>query len=218
MSWRGSNLIRILSLCGSPVKESSTEILLCAVASSIKRALPDEKVRHRLIRLNDLEFIPCQSCGEAPTPKYCFFDDDLTPVYRELAGADCVLFGSPIYFDSVSAQAKGFIDRCNCIRPADFDNVDPDHDFLKLLARKRPGAIILVGGEHGWFEGARRCIAGYFKWIEVVNEGSVMFKAMDFHRSGEVRDNARVMADAAALGKHLADIIRRPLEEKYGKR
>ncbi|MBD3258450.1 hypothetical protein GF377_08450 [candidate division GN15 bacterium] len=206
-NWRRSNLIKILTLCGSPVPESSTEILLRKVASTIKTELAGHKVRHRLVQLNELEFVPCQSCGEAPTPKFCFFDDDLTGVYRDLAAADCVLFGSPIYFDAVSTQAKAFIDRCNCVRPADFNNVDPEHDFLKLLPRKRPGAMVLVGGEQGWFEGARRCIAGWFKWVEVVNEGMMKFQPVDFVRSGEAADNEEALAEAAALGKHLAEVL-----------
>lgn len=206
-------MIKILSICGSPVERSSTEILLREIAGSIMANVRSDRARHTLVRLNDLDFAPCQSCGEAPTPMWCFLDDDLTHIYKELAGCDCLLFGSPIYFDSVSAQAKAFIDRCNCFRPADFENKDPRHDFIKLIHRKRPGAIILVGGEQGWFEGARRCIAGFFKWIEVVNEGVLKFQPVSFERAGEAADNARVLKEARQLGGRLA----RLLDKRYAK-
>jgi NAD(P)H-dependent FMN reductase len=170
-----------------------------------------DKVRHWLVKLNELDYIPCQSCGEAPTPKFCFFDDDLTPLYRELARCDCLLFGSPIYFDAVSAQAKAFIDRCNCIRPYDFDNVNPDHSFIKLLDRKRPGAIVLVGGEKGWFEGARRCIAGYFKWVEVVNEGFLKYTPST-EIAGEAAEDRAILKEADRLGRKLA----KDIEKGYG--
>jgi len=166
------------------------------------------RVRHSFVNLNDLDFIPCQACGEAPTPRFCFFDDALTPVYRELARCDCLLFGSPVYFDAVSAQAKAFIDRCNCIRPADFGGIDLEHDFIKLLDRKRPGAMVIVGGENGWFEGARRCIAGFFKWVEVSNEGYLKFVSKDFHRLGEASESPSVLAEADELGRKLAGLIR----------
>ncbi len=197
-------MTKLLSICGSPTENSSTEILLRTVADSISQELGKTNVRHDLIRLNDLDFIPCQACGEAPTPKFCFFDDDLATVYRKLAGADSVLFGSPIFFDTVSAQAKTLIDRCNCVRPPAYDNVNPDHDFIKLLTRKRPGAIILVGGEQAWFEGARRCIAGFFKWVEIVNEGVLSFGSSDFTRIGQVAQCADTMEEARKLGVHLA--------------
>jgi multimeric flavodoxin WrbA len=199
-------LIRLLTICGSPVPGSSTEIILRRIGAAVA-AVSSDPVRHTFVMLNALEIIPCQACGEAPTPKFCFFDDDLTSVYREVARCDCLLFGSPIYFDSVSAQAKAFIDRCNCIRPADFNNVDPRHDFLKLLPRKRPGAIVLVGGEKGWFEGARRCIAGFFKWIEVVNEGYLKFMSRDFHEKGEAAASEAVLREADKLGARLAGLI-----------
>ena len=206
-------MIKILSICGSPVEGSSTEILLRETADSIRKNIRSQRVRHTFVRLNDLDFAPCQSCGEAPTPSWCFLDDDLTDVYKELAGCDCLLFGSPIYFDSISAQAKAFIDRCNCFRPADFENKDPRHDFIKLIQRKRPGAIVLVGGEQGWFEGARRCIAGFFKWIEVVNEGGLKFQPVSFERAGEAADNTKVLKEARQLGGRLA----RLLDKRYAK-
>jgi multimeric flavodoxin WrbA len=166
-------------------------------------------VRANWVDLNELEMLTCQACGEAPTPKFCFFDDDLSPVYDELARADAVLFGSPIHFDSVSSVAKIFIDRCNCVRPADFNDTDPDHDFLKLIRNKRPGGMVLVGGKHGWFEGARRVIAGFFKWVEVTNEGLVSYHSEDFNRAGTVADDKEALDDAEALGRKLADRIRR---------
>jgi multimeric flavodoxin WrbA len=201
-------LIEILSISGSPTEGSSTDRLLDEIAIGIRAGLsPKIPGRVRRVRLADLDFIPCQACGEAPTPKFCFFDDDLTEVYSWLARCDCLLFGSPIFFDTVSAQAKAFIDRCNCVRPADFDNVNPDHQFIKLLTRKRPGAMALVGGEKGYFEGARRVIAGFFKWVEVVNEGMVIHHSTDFTRSATVAGDPVALNEARELGRRLARMI-----------
>ena len=94
------------------------------------------------------------------------------------------------------------------MRPADFDNADPDHEFIKLIKRKRPGAIVLVGGKHGWFEGARRTIAGFFKWVEIVNHGIVSYQSIDFHRSGEVVDSEATLEEARKLGEMLAEAVR----------
>ncbi len=201
-------MIRILTVSGSPVDDSSTDILLREVEAGIIEKLgTPEKVKTTFVKLNDLRYIPCQACGEAPTPEYCFFDDDLTKVYAELVVCDCLLVGSPVYFDSVSAQLKAFMDRCNCFRPPDFDNVDPNHDFLRLIQHKRPGAMVLVGGEKGYFEGARRSIAGFFKWIEVLNEGLVIYKSDDYHRKGTVREDAATLRDARELGHKLSVLL-----------
>jgi multimeric flavodoxin WrbA len=203
-------LIRLLTVSGSPVLDSSTEILLRRAADAFQRSLgAQRRVRQVFVRLNNLEYIPCQACGESPAPQWCFFEDDLVGVFDELARCDCLLIGSPIYFDSVSAQLKTFMDRCNCFRPLDFENSDAEHDFLKRLTRKRPGGMILVGGEEGWFEGARRSIAGFFKWVEVIGEGKLYFHSQDFNKSGEAADDAAALMDADKLGRDLADAVRK---------
>ena len=205
-------MAKILAISGSPVAGASTDILLDAVASGVIEVLGDKTTTWRLVKLSNLQYQPCQACGVAPESGFCVLEDDLTDLYVELAECDLLLFGSPVYFDTVSGQAKTFIDRCNCFRPADFDNKDPEHDFLKLLPRKRPGAMVLVGGERGWFEGARRVIAGFFKWVEVVNEGVLEYRSQDFRYKGDAAQDAQALADARKLGRELAGTLK---SDKY---
>ena len=201
-------MINLLVVSGSPVDQSSTDIILNRISNAIAGSLTDQyPTASTFVKLNELKFTPCQSCGEAPTPKFCLFDDDLTDVYSKLADCDCLLFGTPVYFDSVSAQAKMFIDRCNCFRPPDFDNVDPEHRFIRILNRKRPGAMVLIGGERGWFEGARRVVAGFFKWVEVTNEGTIIYRSPGFNRAGSVAEDEDTLAQADTLGRRLAECI-----------
>lgn len=197
-------MTKILAISGSPVKDSSTEILLHAVTEAMKNALSGREVEVSFIRLNGLDILPCQACGKAPTPAYCFYDDAMTDLYKQIEECDCLLIGTPIHFDTVSSQTKLFIDRCNCMRPADFDNTQSDHPFIKLLPNKRPGGMVLVGGEEGWFEGARRTIAGWFKWVEVVNVGVVSYRTVDYNTTGEVAKSSATLAEAEAFGLKLA--------------
>ncbi|UCC43636.1 MAG: flavodoxin family protein [Candidatus Zixiibacteriota bacterium] len=206
-------MIKLLSLSGSPVESSSTDILLAAVAESFLSRIDRDRALHAAYRLHDTRFLPCEACGESPEPEFCIHDD-LKELYEKVVECDCLLFGSPIYFDSMSAQAKMFVDRCNCFRPADFENRNPDHDFISRLHRKRPGAIILVGSEGGWFEGARRPIAGFFKWIEVVNEGVIEYRSPDFRAKGQVVSDLNIMDKAKQLGRHLAEIVLRSSNER----
>ena len=185
------------------MENSSTELLLRRIADATARTL-GEKSRHTFIRLNDLDMVLCQACGEDPTPAFCFIEDEMTRLYRKLIDCDCLLIGSPIYFDSVSAQTKAFIDRCNCLKPVDFDNVADGSGFVRRLTRKRTGAMVLVGGEQAWFEGARRCLAGFFKWIEVTNEAYMKFSTTDVNRIGEAADCPKGLAEADRIGQKLA--------------
>lgn len=201
-------MIKILSISGSPVVDSSTDILLDRIAQSIKSAIPNtSKVEVNNIRLNDLMFLPCQACGKAPAPNFCFFDDALTDVYKLLAECDCLLVGSPIYFDAVSAQLKAFMDRCNCFRPPDYKNQQEEFRFIKIIESKRPGAIVLVGDNDGWIEGPRRSIAGFFKWVEVTNQGHVLYRSEDFNKKGTVVSDAKTLGEAEAMGKKLEKLL-----------
>lgn len=201
-------MIKILSLSGSPVADSSTEILLKRITNEITRKIgKSNKVHVDFHRLNELMYLPCQACGHAPTPSFCFFDDALAPIYRQLAECDCLLLGSPIYFDSVSAQTKAFMDRCNCFRPPDYKGEQSEHRFIKLLKHKRPGAMILVGDNEGWVEGPRRSVAGFFKWVEVTNEGMIWYKSVDFNKKGTVAEEKEILAEADELGNKLGKII-----------
>ncbi len=200
-------MIKILSISGSPVKDSSTDIILHKLAEAVVSELGQNVTAETsFVKLNDLKYIPCQACGKAPTPEMCFWED-LNEVYDLLIESDCLLFGSPVYFDSVSAQSKAFIDRCNCFRPADFDDTDPDHDFLKILDKKRTGAIVLVGGENGYYEGARRVIAGFFKWVDAANEGLITYASPSFKEKGAAARDNDLMNKISETGKHLASLL-----------
>lgn len=200
-------MIKLLSISGSPTEQSSTDILLNRIASGFVEVAGSDQVEHNSIKLSTLDFIPCQACGESPAPKFCFYDDGMTELYKLLVECDCLLIGSPIYFDSVSAQLKTFIDRCNCLRPADFTDKSGQSRFIRRLDRKCLGATVLVGGEQGYYEGARRTIAGFFKWIEVTDSGLVSFSSKDFRQTGSVVNDGSVMNEALELGRQLRNKI-----------
>ncbi len=189
---------KILILNASPVKGSSTGIMLAEMARGIKED-PVRKWEEEVISLNDYTYRPCQSCGFSPEPDYCIFHDDLYPVYQKVLDCDIILFGTPIYFDTVSSQAKLFIDRCNCLRPPDFKQEGGSH-FKNIIAKKRLGAMVLVCGQREQWECARKVIAGWFKWVWVENLGQVVF-AHDSWKTGPVREDLSKLAEAFSLGQ-----------------
>jgi multimeric flavodoxin WrbA len=190
-------LINVLGICGSPVRDSSTEILVQQVlkGATSKGALTD------IIFLNDLEIKPCQACGESPEEEYCFFHDDMDEVYRKFDWCDAIVVGSPVYFDSVSAQTKLFIDRSNCFRSLDIEG--PDY-FIPRITKRRKGAIVLVGGEGREYEFARRVIGGFFVWAGVKSIGMVTYGHSDFDK-GSVVDYPDILEQAARMGIKLTD-------------
>jgi len=187
----------ILILSGSPIKSGSTELLLREIARGIQET-GARSMSSELVRLNDYMYLPCQSCGKSPEPDFCFFHDEIYPVYNLLLECEAVLFGSPVYFDSISAQAKLFIDRCNCLRPIAV-NEDTEYDFKKIITQKRAGAMVLVAGERQDFEPARKVMAGFFKWAEIENCGLIKYGGTSFE-AGAVGGDSEKLREAYDLG------------------
>lgn len=176
--------MKLLIVNGSPRVRSSTEILARKFEEGFTSVLPDTEVVN--VRLNDLNIIPCQACGIDPTPVPCIYKDDLYPTLQHLMQADMVLIASPVYFDTVSAQTKLFIDRTNCFRPPRFRNNAVEFDDHGILHSK--GAYILVGGVREKYDAAERVIGGFFIWAGIEKIGRVIYGHDDWRLGGVVAD------------------------------
>jgi multimeric flavodoxin WrbA len=97
------------------------------------------------VHLNDLLIKPCQSCGVDPFPRLCLFDDGMRVVFDVLERCDVVVLGSPVYFDSVSAQVKLMIDRSNCLMPY-VKHSDGSFGFERRIKKRKKGVFIAVAG------------------------------------------------------------------------
>ena len=56
----------------------------------------------------------------------------------------------------------------------------------------------------------RHVIAGFFKWIEVVNQGHMIYHSPDFRRSGSAADDPAALAEAKELGGKLGMLLIQP--------
>jgi multimeric flavodoxin WrbA len=92
---------------GSPRKKGNSELLVQAIAEGLEAT--GGSVEY--IRLNSLSLRPCQGCGGCDKTGTCVIKDDMTDVYSRVDRADTLIVTSPIYFYTVSAQLKIFMDR-----------------------------------------------------------------------------------------------------------
>ncbi|HMK49455.1 MAG TPA: flavodoxin family protein [Thermodesulfovibrionales bacterium] len=104
--------MKIIAFNGSPRKEWNTATLL---AKALEGAA-SQGAKTELVHLYDLNYKGCISCFACKTrggKSYgrCAVNDDLTPVFREVEKVDAVIFGSPIYFGTVSGEMKSFMER-----------------------------------------------------------------------------------------------------------
>ncbi|ATW26423.1 flavodoxin family protein [Candidatus Formimonas warabiya] len=67
-----------------------------------------------LLFLRDLNFSPCIACGACAKDGMCHLKDDLTQIYPKIITSEKIVFAAPVFFQSLGALAKSFIDRMQC--------------------------------------------------------------------------------------------------------
>ena len=104
---------KIIIIDGGPRKNMNTAKLLQSFAEGAKSA--DSDIEAKTIRLYDLDFKGCMSCMacklKGKASNICRFKDALTPLLEEIAQADGLVLGSPIYFGEVTGLMRAFLER-----------------------------------------------------------------------------------------------------------
>ena len=104
---------KIVIIDGGPRKNMNTAQLLQQFADGAKSA--DSDIEVKTIRLYDLDYKGCMSCMacklKGKASNICRFKDALTPVLEDIAVADGIVLGSPIYFGEVTGQMRAFLER-----------------------------------------------------------------------------------------------------------
>jgi multimeric flavodoxin WrbA/putative sterol carrier protein len=104
--------MKVLAISSSPREkgQSKTEMLLEPLVEGMKEASAEVEVIH-LRNKKIKNCIGCYTCW-TKTPGICIHKDDMTnELFPKYIGSDIVIFASPLYFFSVTAGMKTFIDR-----------------------------------------------------------------------------------------------------------
>ncbi len=106
--------MRAMTIQGSPRSEGCTGTLLREIEEEL--ALHGFEVEH--VEARDLGLAGCRGCGmcqRKPDEPGCVQKDGGNEFFGRLAGADLILFASPLYFWEFTAQLKSVIDRSLCL-------------------------------------------------------------------------------------------------------
>jgi multimeric flavodoxin WrbA len=183
---------KILVLLGSPRKKGNSAIL----ADQITKGAKSARAKVETIYLHGKTIAPCKACFacQKKNSKGCSIKDDMQDIYLKLLEADAWVIASPVYWFTMSAQTKIFMDRCFAL-PA--YQKDP-------FIGKRIAIAMTYGGEDPFDSGcvnALRTFQDAFGYIEAQIVGMVYGSAMD---AGDIQSNKKVMEEAFDLGKKLA--------------
>ncbi len=105
----------VVAFNGSPRRDGATAALLQkALDGAASRGAETE-----LVHLGDVDMGGCRACysckkrGGSSFEK-CIQADGMTALYGKMERAEGILLGSPIYFGTITARAKAFMERLFC--------------------------------------------------------------------------------------------------------
>ncbi len=197
--------LQVLGISASPRRDGNSDLLLQRALAGARQA--GGRVEH--LRLCDYRIEGCTECHACATTGDCHIQDDYPRILDPMLAADRIIFATPVFFLTVSAQAKLLIDRGQCLWMR--------KNVLRLplfeSKRDRRGMIIAVGGSRGkrQFHCVRRPIQSYFRYLEVDGVYSLCINQVD--EKDAILKHPEALEQAFRLGQALADPLA-PLPEK----
>ena len=189
--------MKVLGIACSPRKGGNTEIMMETALAGAHR----EGAETELWTAAGKDLKPCDGCETCiKKAGQCHIKDDMQELYTKILEADGLIFGSPSYFLSVTAQAKIVIDRLYAL-------------YMQYSLVNKVAGIISVAHSRG-HDGV--CIQ-----FQGLTEHCHMFLA-DFifgfaNDKGEVRKDEYAMKSSEELGKQVVALIKQQLRwpEEY---
>lgn len=191
--------MRVLGIVCSPRQQGNTEILVMEALKAVAEAGAETE----LVLVADKDIAPCDGCGACTENGICKVKDDMQMIYRQLELADGVIFGTPVYFLNVSAQAKAVMDRTYAILGT---RGLRGKVAAALVAVRRVGAGQVLSLLYSYFNVHRMVIAG----------GGIGYG----RGKGEVRQGVggspalSALEEARAVGRNVVRMVERLSESK----
>ncbi len=142
-------MVRIIAIYGSPRRDGNSAALLKqAVAGARQEGAEVEEIFLRDYKISPcLEIYACTKTGE------CAIRDDFAGILAKIESSTGIMLASPIFFYSVSAHTKIFIDRCQSLWVRKYWI---EKQELGEAPETRKGLFISVGATDGkkLFDGA----------------------------------------------------------------
>jgi multimeric flavodoxin WrbA len=184
--------LKVMVVMASPRPKGNST----ALAAEAARGAAAAGAEVRSVRLAELEFGPCRACDACRKAgaNGCVQDDDIKALRGEIEAADALLIASPVYWFTMSAQAKTFMDRLYVFGAGSY----------RALKGKRVGVILTSGDADPMGSGAVNAMRSFqdaFAYLGAPIAGMIHGGG---GRAGAAAQNRTLMAEAYALGRSLA--------------
>jgi len=183
---------KVMIVVGSPRKKGNSAALAKQVAAGAKAS--DARVETFFLHYMNIK--PCTACDACRKKKDvdCIIQDDMQVLYPKLREADAIVIASPIYWFTVSAQTKVFMDR--------WYGLGGDEGYE--LAGKKFGVLLSYGDADPFASGAVNALRTFQDALHYIGAEMVGMVYGSASKAGEIQKNRAVMQEAFELGKKIA--------------
>lgn len=190
-------MARIVAIYGSPRRNGNTATLLREVA----RGAREEGVEVEEVVLRDHSISPCMEIYGCIEDGRCAIEDDFQPIRDRILRSDGLMLASPVFFYSVSAHTKTFMDRFQSLWVKKYwiDRVPFGKGQIK-----RKGLFLSVGATKGarLFDGILLTVKYFFDVLDTELSRTLLFRGLDFE--GDVQRHPEYLAQAYQAGREFA--------------
>jgi multimeric flavodoxin WrbA len=184
--------MKVLAISCSPRKNGNTVIL----SEEVLKGAQKEGAATELYSVSGKQIAPCDGCRACNGTGECHIKDDMQELYAKILESDGIIFGTPIYYYTMVAQAKAVIDRT-------FALSKPGSTMINKV-----GGVVVVGGSLGLADTLKDI---YFYFISK-RMLPAHFVAAYASQKGEVVDRKEGMKAAFELGQQVARLIEMKFE------
>ncbi len=189
----------VLGIQGSPRKKGNSDQLL----TLFLEACESHGAQTQVIHPEKLDIQPCRELIVCEKKGFCPIQDEMEEKgYSLVKKADVVVLASPIFFYNVTAQVKGFIDRCQMFwgRKYKLKLQDPD-------GYHRQGFLLSVAASGGkrLFEGVELTAKYFFDAISADYSGSLTYRNVE--DAGDIISRPGLSKDIRDAARHLLEPV-----------
>ena len=181
----------VLIFKGSPRVKGNSSLLAGKAAEGAQAAGADVET----FSLHTMDIRPCDACDTCQETGVCVLKDDMQMLYPKLREAEAIVIASPVYWFTMSAQTKLFIDRWYALESSQGN----------ALKGKQFGIILTYGDTDPYSSGAINAIRSFqdmFHYIGADIAGMVYGTAMN---EGDVLRQPELLERAYQLGEKLGN-------------
>ncbi|MDD5288585.1 MAG: flavodoxin family protein, partial [Dehalococcoidales bacterium] len=182
---------KIVAIVGSPRPNGNTNYLVDqALEEAAANGCEVEK-----IMLGDYRINPCMGHDGCASFAKCKIEDDIPMILEKFSNADGTIIATPVYYYTITAQTKIFIDRNYFL-----------YTHSIPLKSKCMGLIVVAGslGNDFAITAIKRCFR-----IKGVNANDWPIVSGYASKIGDMKNNSALIAEARQLGKKMAETINR---------